>query len=65
MSLDILTVIAGSGATKQLSWITPARFAPLVMTIVYIIRAIGIIRLVAAANPFRCATDSRGIGFEP
>jgi len=39
--LDSSTVIARSGATKQSSWITTARFAHLVMTIVYIIRAIG------------------------
>jgi len=42
MARDFWTVIASSEATKQSSWIATARFAHLVMTIVYIIRAIGL-----------------------
>jgi len=41
-SFDVWTVIARSGATKQSSWIAQARFAHLVMAIVYTIRTIGI-----------------------
>ncbi len=42
MARDFWIVIARSEATKQSSWIAPARFAHLVMTIVHTIRAIGI-----------------------